>query len=1487
MNTSNDLKRRFLGTFRGELQENIIEFGKQLWEKDSDVFIFMARKAACFFDCLRELQIGDVRGLARNDRILDMDISFLKGKSVTLVDDCVFSGTTLHEAREKIRKAGCQRCDTMSLSINKDWIRPNLLPGANEADWLNLTTPLFQLDDSQSIQQCYDIVQAISIIPRPYDADFPHSLIHKVTGKDLDALLHCFGWQSYDVSSKYQISNNVRTFTLIPDDNTLNYIFKEYEGLIPLIQTAKIRAYTRKNSDNNNWSVRLVPMVVLGGISIESFSQFESPQFNELVKEIGACSVESQYRLLHYLYSRELLKKFNIQITKQYNIILKNNVRKDLAEMSFGNSLPASCETYFLNNLHLPEAIEIKESTTAKSYREEEMKTKKKTDNLQDIITEITAPFTWLYKKQELPARTLVKEKGLSFKDEATISPLNRLKAGFSLNDLVSNVLSDTFDVKKVGSIFLDKIVDLGIAVPTIVNDGKNLLRAFRHGEDAVYGEALEVLLLEFLTAYCSTRKKDIFSLELQKAIVLFLQIAKRSHLLERLDIFGHAEENIQIMSNKGYLHGLVPMISKKGQMEKNKMALPYVDGSNDSTEWFICYMKRKGLITIEKRGNKKLCTLVDGGGNVVNMGKSKKKQARNIGRCLGQLVEAEKSPLNNNTGLITLSTCGEADHQLRALSGEINILINNWIATLTEIKEIIKIRKFSQASRKFTNLNSLYTAVNSGAMKYCWFINGEFSRLIESVSKYISANIQDATAQESLKDNWEDLWPDSPPPCQENTQKKIWDTIDSMGKWLISANIAIRLFRYWLALKAGINGEKSEDNKDTSLTIFSDCMEWCNKYSEFCKSHITSPIGEVVTLFKTCTHPASIELIKTLCESASRFIENSGLKAMRKLLGDVELLCSCYGSIGEFRAYPYAVWFELEEVEKSENQASFSSNLLIQDLLDEDMKILPDSLNDWQKGCWIILRGNRNSNKGAELCGKIAKRCIVQSMSFKMLLIGQLSNDECIRDMEGSLKLAEGDFFLRLNDLKSQIVSEQYDNQIIAVNEITEGADVPEGRKITELTHWKLLKQDAFVSQNYLLPDKEFHIEKIKAGGPDILLLATEWESKHGGLSSFNRHFCLSLVRQGAYVACYVPSATEEEIRNARNGGVSLLVPCDVAETGILSLVRKPVLPERFHPEIIIGHDRITGNYANLLAENHFPHSKRVLFIHTVPEEIEWYKEKDPKEQTVDAAERKKKQLDIARQCDLVVAVGPHLCSEFSTDLRGINSKVPIHEFIPGLFTMLEEETMEPPASTRCLILGRAEDYTLKGLGLAAKALGAVVSNWNGDASLKLIVRGVPVNSEQQLLQQLREDCGTNSLDIIIRHYTSSERDLMSDLRESSLLLMPSSKEGFGLVGLEAISCGIPILISEQSGLAKTLKRYVPDRVAASVCVLPVTGDKCHEKWINQIQFSLSSPATRKLAFTLAKETRDDLRQKISWSKSTRLLVEKFYELLNIKLTN
>ena len=386
------------------------------------------------------------------------------------------------------------------------------------------------------------------------------------------------------------------------------------------------------------------------------------------------------------------------------------------------------------------------------------------------------------------------------------------------------------------------------------------------------------------------------------------------------------------------------------------------------------------------------------------------------------------------------------------------------------------------------------------------------------------------------------------------------------------------------------------------------------------------------------------------------------------------------------------------------------------------------------------------------------------------------------------------------------------------------------------------------------------------------VLVVATEWDSRHGGLSTFNRDLCAALAAAGARVVCYVTEANAEEKSRASEVNVQILdAPKMAGVKDAALLLQPPVLPAGFVPDVIVGHDRITGGASVALAGYHYPGSKRVLFIHTSPEEIEWHKEPRTDSTSAErAAERKREQLNLAEGCDLVVAVGPHLASEFGTDLRGAGNSVPMIELTPGLPQCTINAAGHLPSSIRCLILGRVEDYQLKGLDLAAKAFARVVVGWKQGTPPKLIVRGAPIGTEAALKNRIAEDSSPTELDVVIRRYSADETEIRNDLREASLVLMPSKKEGFGLVGLEAIACGVPTLISAQSGLADTVERAAPQ--LAKEWILPVTGDAI-TKWAERIEYLLTG---REGAFARAASLREQLDEKLDWKDSAAEMLDR-----------
>ena len=120
--------------------------------------------------------------------------------------------------------------------------------------------------------------------------------------------------------------------------------------------------------------------------------------------------------------------------------------------------------------------------------------------------------------------------------------------------------------------------------------------------------------------------------------------------------------------------------------------------------------------------------------------------------------------------------------------------------------------------------------------------------------------------------------------------------------------------------------------------------------------------------------------------------------------------------------------------------------------------------------------------------------------------------------------------------------------------------------------------------------------------------------------------------------------------------------------------------------------------------------------------------------------------------------------------------------------------QVVEERKQRNVLVFGRgdAEDFELKGFDIAGKAVAQL-------ADTRLVFVGAQDGKHEEIAKRLTR-CGVPA---------SRRRESLKRLfKEVDLVVMPSRTEGFGLAGLEALSAGLPVLVSRNSGFGDSLRR-------------------------------------------------------------------------------
>lgn len=732
MNTSNVRIDRLLSCFSSEVQNRLIDFCNRISNTSADVYILMARKASCFFYCLEELGLIQFNGYVTSERVLDMDTHWLEGKRIIIIDDAIVSGTSIYKSIKKLESANVASIRVHVLSVNQTWFQKEMLLDKNGNNLLEQNCNV-EVNEN-CIALCFSIVKSILLQPRPYDIDFPLYKSLDIKASRFSYMLNREGWNWYDVSSVEQKKNNIFSITVIPR----SYVLREFENEIHFSIfnrcLIKVRLYiTYKDKAKKTYSVRVVPMIVFDRISIPEIEQL----FYDIVSKSEPnshyyddfTSATSKLRFLQFFFSHKFACFWLRDIQELLSVKEEDLLFED---RNLGLIFPDDIDYYVKNICKKPLCLTKSYGSTS-DYKP--IKCEQDLERLSPITIEsaLLQPFIDKYYNKELKSRKYVLDYGKkAFEDPNYENTLKRLETGLTIQNLLDIIsfANEYYNPFIKVSLFIDRAIDMGIIVPITQIDHNYVFRAFRHGEDVLFGKREEILYLSFLYGVAKRANKvnGLTHILTEKLIVIFTQIGLTEGKLEpyrsnfTLNPPDKNGEIYNILRIKTFLKGPVSLLGNVEFHSKTR-DIPYIT-DEDKASWFTNELSQKKEITTNSNG-----LYIIQPPDTSSLTTDDIDYIDTMADMFGQVcnTELDTGVTFGDDELTKIATCLTRRDVIKAVAEELYLFKCNWEYSLFCNPQPL-------AGTKKAQRELLFEAINSAEMKIRAFSTGEARHLVESV---------------------------------------------------------------------------------------------------------------------------------------------------------------------------------------------------------------------------------------------------------------------------------------------------------------------------------------------------------------------------------------------------------------------------------------------------------------------------------------------------------------------------------------------------------------------------------------------------------------------------------------------------------------------------------------------------------------------------------------------------------------------------------
>jgi len=332
---------------------------------------------------------------------------------------------------------------------------------------------------------------------------------------------------------------------------------------------------------------------------------------------------------------------------------------------------------------------------------------------------------------------------------------------------------------------------------------------------------------------------------------------------------------------------------------------------------------------------------------------------------------------------------------------------------------------------------------------------------------------------------------------------------------------------------------------------------------------------------------------------------------------------------------------------------------------------------------------------------------------------------------------------------------------------------------------------------------------------------LATLGGKETGGMNVYVRDLSRELARRGHHVDVYTRSqdSSRPSISNGLGQGVRVIhLPAGPEHPYGKHLVYDH-LPEfvdgvlaqaeadSIHYDVLHSHYWLSGVVARELRQRWS--TPIVHMFHTLGKMKNAVARRPEERET---ARRIKVEAEIVRFADALIAATPteeeQLVRLYSADPASIRV------ISPGVDTERFHAIPAPNAKERiglcpdcCIILFVGRIEPLKGIDNLLRAIAQVVDRRPElrEGLVVPIIGGAPdrirEDDEMVRLQELREELGIG--DVVTFLGAKDQDTLQYYYSAAEMVVMPSDYESFGMVALEAMACGTPVIASDVGGLA------------------------------------------------------------------------------------